>query len=37
MTVSHIRVPNVAGPREGRRPGVYAAACRCLEALLQWR
>jgi hypothetical protein len=25
---------NVAGPRESKRPGVYAAAARCLEVLL---
>ncbi|MBS1225524.1 MAG: Circularly permutated YpsA family [Proteobacteria bacterium] len=29
-----ITVPNVAGPRESQRPGVYAAAVRCLEPLL---
>lgn len=28
-----ITVLNVAGPRESKRPGVYAAACRCLESL----
>ena len=26
---------NVSGPRESQRPGVYAAAMRCLEALLR--
>lgn len=26
---------NVAGPRESKRPGVYAAAVRCLEELLR--
>ena len=30
-----VTVLNVAGPRERQRPGVYAAACRCLEALLR--
>jgi hypothetical protein len=30
-----ITVLNVAGPRESQRPGVYAAARRCLETLLQ--
>jgi Circularly permutated YpsA SLOG family len=29
-----IAVLNVAGPRESQRPGVYAAACRLLDALL---
>ena len=32
---SQIAVLNVAGPREGKRPGVYAAAVRCLEALMR--
>lgn len=32
---NHIAVLNVAGPRESKRPGMYAAAMRCLEALLQ--
>ena len=32
---NHIAVLNVAGPRASQRPGVYAAACRCLEALLR--
>ena len=31
----HITVLNVAGPRESKRPGVYAAAIHCLEALLR--
>ena len=31
---NQIAVLNVAGPRESKRPGVYAAACRCLESLL---
>ena len=31
----HITVLNVAGPRESKRPGVYAAATRCLEVLLR--
>ena len=30
-----ITVLNVAGPRESKRPGVYAAAVRCLEGLLR--
>ena len=34
---NHITVLNVAGPRESKRPGVYAAAYRCLEALFQSR
>jgi len=33
----HIQVLNVAGPRESKRPGVYAAAYRCLAALIQHR
>jgi hypothetical protein len=32
-----ITVLNVAGPRESQRPGVYAAAVRCLETLLRVR
>ena len=32
---NHIAVLNVAGPRESKRPGVYDAACRCLESLFQ--
>ena len=35
LTANHIRVLNVAGPRESQRPGVYTAAYRCLETLLQ--
>ncbi len=35
LTANHIRVLNVAGPRERQRPGVYTAAYRCLETLLQ--
>ena len=34
---NHITVLNVAGPRESKRPGVYAAAYRCLAALIQHR
>ena len=34
LAVNHITVLNVAGPRESKRPGVYAAAYRCLETLL---
>jgi len=30
-----IAVLNVAGPRASKRPGVYAAACRLLDTLLQ--
>lgn len=35
LTAHHITVLNVAGPRESKRPGVYAAAVRRLEALLR--
>ena len=35
LDAQRIAVPNVAGPRESQRPGVYAAAYRRLEAL--WR
>ncbi len=35
LTAHHIQVLNVAGPRESKRPGVYAAAVRCLEGLLR--
>ena len=35
LAAHHIRVLNVAGPRESKRPGVYAAACRLLDTLLQ--
>ena len=31
LAVNHITILNVAGPRESKRPGVYAAAVRCLE------
>ena len=31
---NHIAVLNVAGPRESKRPGVYDATCRLLNALL---
>ena len=31
----HIQVLNIAGPRESKRPGVYAVAYRCLEGLLR--
>jgi hypothetical protein len=34
LAAHHITVLNVAGPRESKRPGVYAAAVRCLETLL---
>ncbi len=32
---NHVAVLNVAGPRESKRPGVYDAACRCLESLFR--
>jgi len=32
---NHIAVLNVAGPRESKRPGVYATAIHCLEILLR--
>ena len=35
LAAHHITVLNVAGPRESKRPGVYAAAARYLEALLR--
>jgi hypothetical protein len=35
LAAHHIRVLNVAGPRESQRPGVYEAAYCCLEALLR--
>ena len=35
LAAHHIRVLNVAGPRESKRPGVYEAAYCCLEALLR--
>jgi hypothetical protein len=35
LAANHIQVLNVAGPRESKRPGVYAAAVRCLETLLR--
>ena len=35
LAAHHITVLNVAGPRESKRPGVYEAASRCLEALLR--
>ncbi len=35
LTENAIRVLNVAGPRESKRPGVYGAAVRCLEVLLR--
>ena len=35
LAANRIAVLNVAGPRESKRPGVYAAAVRCLERLLQ--
>ena len=37
LAANHITVLNVAGPRESQRPGVHAAAYRCLEALFQSR
>lgn len=35
LAAHHIAVLNVAGPRESKRPGVYAAAIHCLEILLR--
>jgi len=35
LAENHITVLNVAGPRASQRPGVYAAACRLLDTLLQ--
>ena len=35
LDLNQIAVLNVAGPRESKRPGVYAAAVRGLEALLR--
>jgi hypothetical protein len=35
LAAHHITVLNVAGPRESKQPGVYAAACRLLETLLR--
>ena len=35
LAAHHITVLNVAGPRESKRPGVYAAAMRGLEGLLR--
>lgn len=35
LTENAIRVLNVAGPRESKRPGVYDAACGCLESLFR--
>jgi hypothetical protein len=35
LAANSITVLNVAGPRESKRPGVYAAAYRCLEGLLR--
>ena len=35
LAAHSITVLNIAGPRESKRPGVYAAAMRCLEGLLQ--
>ena len=37
LAANQIAVLNVAGPRESKRPGVYAAAYRCLAALIQHR
>jgi hypothetical protein len=34
LTENAIQVLNIAGPRESKRPGVYAAAVRYLQALL---
>jgi hypothetical protein len=35
LEANQIAVLNIAGPRESKRPGVYDAACRCLESLFQ--
>ena len=35
LAAYQIVVLNIAGPRESKRPGVYDAACCCLEALFQ--
>ena len=35
LAANSITVLNVAGPRESKRPGVYAAAVGCLEVLLR--
>jgi hypothetical protein len=35
LAANHITVLKVAGPRASKRPGVYAAACRLLDTLLQ--
>lgn len=35
LDANHITTLNIAGPRESKRPGVYDAACRCLEALFR--
>lgn len=35
LEAHRIAVLNVAGPRESKRPGVYAAAVRCLDMLLR--
>jgi len=36
LAAHHITVLNVAGPRESKRPGVYAAAYRCFDELLAY-
>ena len=36
LAAHHIQVLNVAGPRESKRPGVYAAAYRCFDELLAY-
>ncbi|MCB1919770.1 MAG: hypothetical protein KDJ28_07315 [Candidatus Competibacteraceae bacterium] len=35
LTAHPITVLNLAGPRESKQPGVYDAACRCLEWLFR--
>lgn len=35
LAANHIQVLNIADPRESKRPGVYAAAVRCLETSLR--
>lgn len=34
---SGVRVLNVAGPRESKRPGIYAAVCGLLDRLDEWQ
>ena len=34
LTRNNIRVLNIAGPRESKQPGIYAAACKVLQELI---